>query len=44
MKHGYEIKEQQDARKLLERHADMQQRPDHSRKNRWRINKPKIDW
>ncbi|MEO1857838.1 MAG: hypothetical protein ABGY95_10825, partial [Rubritalea sp.] len=42
-KNGYAIKEQQDARELLKRHADMQQRPDSSR-NKWRINKPEIDW
>ena len=42
-KNGYAITEQQDARELLERHADMQQRPDSSG-NQWRINKPDIDW
>ena len=42
-KNGYAIQEQQDARELLERHADMQQRPDSSG-NQWKINKPDIDW
>lgn len=42
-KHGYNITEQE-ARDLLEKHADMQKRPLQKRGNPWRNQNPDIDW
>lgn len=42
--HGYEELEQVQARKLLERHADMQRKPEHYKRTRWQTQNPDIDW